>query len=66
MERWAWQYPVGSHRKILFNPVDPLEADLEGEWSWASFSSPVEFALLAGLLLWGWNRLRRAAPGDRG
>jgi uncharacterized protein DUF3592 len=37
MEHWVRQYPAGSHRKILFNPVDPLDADLEGEWSWASF-----------------------------
>jgi hypothetical protein len=66
MEHWVRQYPAGSHRKILFNPVDPLDADLEGEWSWASFSSPVEFALVAGLLLWGWSLLRRSAPGNQG
>lgn len=58
MEQWTRQYPAGSHRKILFNPVDPLEADLNGEWSLASFSSPVGFALVAVLLLWGWRRLR--------
>jgi hypothetical protein len=65
MEQWTRQYPQGSHLAILFNPVDPLDADLNGEWSWASFSSPVEFALVAGFSLWGWRRLRRAAPGNQ-
>lgn len=64
MEYWARQYPAGSHRKILFNPAEPLDADLNGEWSLASFSSPVEFALVAVLLLWGWRRLRRAASSS--
>ncbi len=64
MEQWARQFPAGSHRKILFNPADPLEADLNGEWSLASFSSPVEFALVSVLFLWGWARLRRAAPSS--
>jgi hypothetical protein len=66
MEQWKRQYPAGSHRKILFNPVDPLDADLEGEWRWASFSSPIEFALVAVFFLWGWSRLRRAAPSNQG
>ncbi len=60
MEHWARQFPAGSHRKILFNPADPLEADLNGKWSLASFSSPVEFALASVVFLWGWGRLRRA------
>jgi hypothetical protein len=64
MEYWARQYPAGSHRKILINPGEPLDADLNGEWSLASFSSPVEFALAAVLLLWGWRRLRRAASSS--
>lgn len=59
MEYWARQYPTGSHRKILFNPVDPLEADLNGEWSLASFSTPIGFALVAALLWWNSRRLRR-------
>jgi Protein of unknown function (DUF3592) len=66
MEQWTRQYPAGSHRKILFNPVDPLEADLDGEWSLASFSSPVEFALAGVLFLWGWRRLGGAAPSSQG
>jgi hypothetical protein len=41
MEQWARQYPIGSHRKILFDPASPLEADLDGKWSPASFSSPI-------------------------
>ena len=61
MEQWARQFPAGSHRKILFNPADPLEADLNGEWSLVSFSTPVEFGLASVLFLWGWGRLRRAA-----
>ena len=64
MEQWTRQYPAGSHRKILINPVDPLDADLHGEWILASFSSPVEFAMVAVLLVWGWRRLRRALPGS--
>jgi hypothetical protein len=66
MEQWTRQYPAGSRRKILFNPADPLEADLDGEWSLTSFSSPVEFALVGVLFLWGWRRLRRAAPSGQG
>src|SRR5260370_24314129 len=62
MEQWARQFPAGSHRKILFNPADPLEADLNGEWSLASFSTPVEFALASVFFLLGWGRLRLAAP----
>jgi len=58
MERWTRQYPAGSHKRILFNPADPLEADLDGEWSLASFSSPAGFMLVAVLLSWGWRRLR--------
>jgi hypothetical protein len=58
MERWTKQYPAGSHKMILFNPADPLEADLDGQWSLASFSSPAGFMLGAVLLLWGWWRLR--------
>ncbi len=63
MEQWKRQYPAESHIKILSNPADPLDTDLNGEWSLASFSTPVEFALVAVLLLWGWRRLRRTAPG---
>jgi len=66
MEQWARQYPAGSHRKILFNPADPLEADLDGEWSLASFTSPVEFALLGVLFLWGWRRLGGAVSSGQG
>jgi Protein of unknown function (DUF3592) len=67
MEQWAGQYPAGSHRKILFNPADPLEADLNGEWSLASFSSPVEFAAVGVLFLWGSRRLGgAAAPSSQG
>jgi hypothetical protein len=62
MEYWTRQYPEGSHRKILFNPVDPLEADLNGEWNPMSFSTPIGFALVAGVLWWSSRRLRRAAP----
>jgi Protein of unknown function (DUF3592) len=58
MEQWTRRYPAGSHKKILFNPADPLEADLDGEWSLASFSSPTGFMLAAVLFLWGWRRLR--------
>ncbi len=60
MEHWARQYPVGSHKKILFDPASPLEADLDGEWSLASFSSPIGYALAAAILLWAWRRLRVA------
>jgi hypothetical protein len=66
IEQWARQYPAGSHRRILFNPVDPLEADLDGEWSLATFSTPVEFAVVAALFLWGWRRLGAAAPSNEG
>jgi hypothetical protein len=62
MEHWTRQFPAGAHKKILFNPVDPGEADLNSEWSLSSFSPSVEFALAAALLFWGWRRLRRAAP----
>jgi hypothetical protein len=64
MEQWTRQYPAGSHKRILFNPVDPLEADLNGEWSLASFSSSAGFMLAAVFLLWGWRRLRGAAPSS--
>jgi|SRR5580693_1761137 hypothetical protein len=64
MEHWTGQYPAGSRRKILFNPADPLEADLQGEWNLASFSSPAEFGLVAVLFLWGWWRLRGVAPSS--
>jgi hypothetical protein len=59
MEHWARHYPVGSHRKIAFNPADPLEVDLHGEWSLTSFASAIEFALAAALFWWGSRRLRR-------
>jgi hypothetical protein len=62
MEYWTRQYPEGSHRKILFDPVDPLEADLNGEWNLASFSTPIGFALVAAVLWWSSRRLRHAAP----
>jgi uncharacterized protein DUF3592 len=62
MEHWAGQYRIGSHRTILFNPVDPLEADLNGEWSLTTFSSVVEFGLVAAVLWWGSRRLSRVAP----
>jgi hypothetical protein len=62
MERWTSHFPAGAHKKILFNPADPGEADLNGEWSLASFSPAVEFGLAAVLFFWGWQRLRRAAP----
>jgi len=62
MKQWARQYPIGSHRKILFDPASPLEADLDGEWSLASFSSPIGYGLAAAILLWAWRRLRVAAP----
>jgi hypothetical protein len=62
MEYWTRQYPSGSHRKILFNPADPQEADLDGEWSLASFSTPIGFALVAAVLWWSSRRLRRLAP----
>ena len=64
MEQWTRQYPVGSHRKILFNPADPFDADLNGEWSLASFKSPLAFGLVAVLFLWGWRRLSRVAPSS--
>ena len=63
MEQWTKQYPAGSRKKILFNPVDPLEADLNGEWSVSSFSPAVEFGLVGVLLFWGWRRLRRTTAG---
>jgi len=62
MEEWTRQYPIGSHRKILFDPGSPLEADLDGEWSLGSFSLPIGYGLGATILLWGWRRLRVAAP----
>jgi hypothetical protein len=62
MEQWTRQYPIGSHRKILFDPGSPLEADLDGEWSLGSFSLPIGYGLGATILLWGWRRLRVAAP----
>lgn len=61
MEQWARQYPIGSHRRILFDPASPLEADLDGKWSPASFSSPIGYGLAAAILLWEWRRLRVAA-----
>jgi hypothetical protein len=64
MEQWTRQYPAGSHRIVLFNPAEPLEADLDGEWSWAAFSSAIEFAMVAVFFLWGWRHLRRPAPGS--
>ncbi len=64
MEQWARQYPPGLHQKILFDPASPLDADLDGEWSVASFSSPIGFALAAVFLLWGWRRSRAAAPNS--
>jgi hypothetical protein len=64
MEHWTRHYPAGSRRKILFNPVDPPEADLHGEWNLASFSLPAEFGLAAVLFLWGWWRLRGVAPSS--
>ncbi len=62
MEHWTKQYPIGLHKKILFDPASPLDADLDGEWSLATFSLPIGFALVAVFLLWGWRRLRVAAP----
>ncbi len=62
MEEWTRQYPIGSHRKILFDPGSPLEADLDGEWSLGSFSLPIGYGFGATILLWGWRRLRVAAP----
>jgi hypothetical protein len=65
MQQWTRQYPARSHRKILFNPADSLEADLDGEWRCASFSTPVEFAVVAVLFLWGSRRLRRPAQSNQ-
>lgn len=62
MEHWARHYPTGSHRKVLFDPASPAEADLDGEWSRASFDLPIGYGLAAAILLWGWRRLRVAAP----
>jgi Protein of unknown function (DUF3592) len=64
MEHWARHYPAGSHRKVLFDPASPTEADLEGEWSLASFAWPIGSTLAAGLFLWGWRRLAGAAPSS--
>jgi hypothetical protein len=61
MERWTRQYPNGSHKRILFDPASPLEADLDGEWSVGTFSLPIGFALVAVFLLWGWRRWRVGA-----
>ena len=61
MEHWTKQYPVGLHKKILFDPASPLDADLDGEWSLATFSLPIGLAAVAAVLLWGWRRLRVAA-----
>lgn len=62
MEHWTRQYPIGSHKEILFDPASPLDADLDGEWSLASFASPFGYALAAAALFWAWRRLRIAAP----
>lgn len=62
MEQRTRRYPNGSHKRILFDPASPLEADLDGEWSVATFSLPIGFALVAVFLLWGWRRLRVGAP----
>jgi hypothetical protein len=62
MEHWARHYPTGSHRKVLFDPASPAEADLDGEWSLANFDLPIGYALGAAILLWGWRRLRGAGP----
>jgi hypothetical protein len=53
MESWTRQYPSGSHKRIVFDPASPLEADLDGEWSVVTFSLPIGFALAAFFLLWG-------------
>jgi hypothetical protein len=58
MEHWARHYPIGSHRNILFDPNSPFEADLDGEWTLASFSTPILFGAIAAALLWGWRRAR--------
>src|ERR1700686_324958 len=58
MEHWARHYQAGSHRKVLFDPASPVEADLDGEWSLASFALPIGYGLAAAILLWGWRRLR--------
>src|SRR5260370_10788232 len=47
MEKWTRQYPNGSHTRILFDPASPLEADLDDEWSVATFSLPIGFAVVA-------------------
>jgi hypothetical protein len=62
MEHWTRQYPIGSHKQILFDPASPLDADLDGQWTPASFASPIGYALAAAILFWTWRRLRVAAP----
>jgi hypothetical protein len=62
MEQWARQFPIGSHKTILFDPASPLDADLDGDWTLASFASPIGYALAAAILFWAWRRLRVATP----
>jgi len=60
MEHWARHYPPGSHRMVLYDPASTVEADLDGEWSLATFDLPIGYAVTAGILMWGWRRLRVA------
>jgi len=53
MEKWTRQYPNGSHTRILFDPASPLEADLDDEWSVATFSLPIGFAVVAVFFIVG-------------
>jgi Protein of unknown function (DUF3592) len=64
MEHWTKQYPVALHKKILFDPASPLDADLDGDWSLATFSLPLGLIVSAVFLLWGRRLLRVAAPNN--
>src|SRR5260221_5112655 len=65
MEKWTRQYPNGSHTRILFDPASPLEADLDDEWSVATFSLPIGFAGVAGFFFVGLGALA-CRGGGRG
>src|SRR5258707_9594321 len=64
MEKWTRQYPNGSHTRILFDPASPLEADLDDEWSVATFSLPIGFAVVAVFFFVGLGAV--AGPGGGG
>lgn len=69
IEHWTEQMPVGSHRRIRYDPHNPGNISLAVDYTPLAFAAPYTLAKWAGMialvsviLYWlGWRRSRRTA-----